>query len=130
MKLGLRHCLLALVVSASCLSATQGPTQQGSLTRSKTRLIASHEIRSVDRLTAYDLVASLRPMWLRNRDVQSQTLDRNVVVYFNNMRLGGKDALQSIDARSVASLEYFNATEAALKWGPGHEYGVIQVRTR
>lgn len=69
-------------------------------------------------------------MWFRNRDLQSQTLDSNVIVYLNNMRLGGKETLQSIDARSVASIEYFNAAEAGLKWGPDHRYSVIQVRTR
>ena len=130
MKLGLRHCLLALVVSASTLSASQGPPQRSSSAHSKTRLLAVEEIRSVERSTAYDLVVSLRPMWFRNRDLKSQTLDSNVIVYFNNMRLGGKETLRSIDARSVASIEYFNAVEAGLKWGPDHRYSVIQVRTR
>ena len=95
-------------------------------------MLLEEEIRGAQVATAYQLVARLRPEWLRGRgrvSVRDPTAGA-VVVYLNGMRQGGARALDAIVAETVLEMEYLNGQEATTRFGTGHGGGVILVRRR
>lgn len=87
------------------------------------------EIRASGSATAYDVVESLRPMWLRKRGTQSFFFDKDVIVYLDAARLGDRTALREIPAMTVASMRFLDAKDANFRYGQGHPYGAIVVST-
>ena len=79
--------------------------------------------------SAYDAVAALRSMWLRARGAGSQTDRSTVWVYIDNVRIGGTEALQTIQPRLVNTLRYYDGPSATSRWGVDHAAGVIFVST-
>jgi hypothetical protein len=79
---------------------------------------------------AYDLVRTLQPMWLRKRGANSIQRDGDIVVYLDNARLGGPEALRQVETISITSIRYYDPGAATFKFGSGHEHGVIQVSTQ
>jgi hypothetical protein len=95
-------------------------------------VLLEEEIRGVQVATAYQIVARLRPEWLRRRgraSVRDPTAGA-VIVYLNGMREGGVRALDVIGAETVLEMEYLNGQEATTRFGTGHGGGVILVRQR
>ena len=93
-------------------------------------MLLEHEIRGAQVATAYQVVARLRPEWLRRRgrvSLRDPTAGA-VVVYLNGMRQGGASALDAIMAETVLEMEYLNGQEATTRFGTGHGGGVILVR--
>ena len=78
-----------------------------------------------------DAVRQLRPHWLRTRGPTSlRNPGRSaIVVYVDDVRLGGVEYLETLRAASVASMEYLDGSEASVRFGTGHEGGAILVRT-
>ena len=107
--------------------------------------IARAEIAGSDAADAYELVASLRPEWLRSRGVQSWaestrgTADEDgavvqpgrdrILVYMDDRRLGGVDELRSIAPSDLDHLEFIGPREATYRYGSGHTHGVILLST-
>jgi hypothetical protein len=87
------------------------------------------EIRGSGSATAYDVVESLRPMWLTKRGTQSFFFDKDVIVYLDAARLGDRTALREIPAMTVASMRFLDAKDANFRYGQGHPYGAIVVST-
>ena len=73
---------------------------------------------------------SLRPNWLRTRGPQSIYRDGQIVVYQDNVRVGGPEALRVIPATDVLSMRFFDGPSATQRWGLDHGHGAIQVLTR
>ncbi len=95
-------------------------------------MLVEDEIRAVQVATAYEIVARLRPEWLRRRgrvSVRDPSAGA-VVVYLNGMRHGGVSTLDAIVAETVLEMEYLNGQEATIRFGTGHGGGVILVRQR
>lgn len=97
--------------------------------RRDSKLILLDEIRASGAATAFDLVQSLRPMWLNKRGPQSIQNEGEVHVYVGDTRMGDVDALREIAAASIASIRYLDAKEANYKFGQGHPYGAIVIST-
>lgn len=80
---------------------------------------------------AFELVQSLRPLWLNKRGPQTDVRlpaapkEGDVVVYLDRARLGGRDALREIAAASLVSIEFLDAAKASYRFGRGHPYGAI-----
>ncbi len=103
------------------------------------RLIARDEVAETRVSTAFDLVQSLRPQWLRARGSNSLRIvtrgDANwvadespIIVYQDGRVLGpGVELLRSIPHASIEQVEYFDAAEAQQRWGVGHPQGAIHV---
>lgn len=53
-----------------------------------------------------------------------------LMVYVENIRQGGPDALTHIRMTEVERIEFMSASEATLKYGTGHTGGAIVVRRR
>lgn len=100
-------------------------------------LITIEEIRGTSHATAHELIGALRPQWLRSRPPNSFSGARNasggasneVVVYVDNVRLGGAESLRGVRAEAVRSAAMVNAMNATQRWGTGHAAGAIVVIT-
>ena len=80
--------------------------------------------------TLYDAIQALRPNWLQTRGTNSLTQNPTVVqVYLDNTRLGGVDALNTINLSSVVYIRHYDGVAATARWGLDHGAGVIYVST-
>ena len=125
---------LWLVVLAACLgSACAGQSRAGSERRNPS-LIAETEIQEMQQAgirDLFELVSRQRPAWLQTRTERSLQLETIVLVYHNEARLGGVDALRGYPLLNVTSLRYLDAAEAGLLPGAGsaHVEGALVIRT-
>ena len=92
--------------------------------------ISRVEIDEVGPTSAYDLIQKLRPLWLRKRGPTSFTQEGDVVVYLDGTRLGERESLRTVATANLESLEFIDAGRATNRFGSGHVYGAILLRTR
>ena len=118
---------LLLLVTAACASSTQGGRTSG---RRDARVLGAEEIKASSASNMYDVIRSHRPEWLIKRGQTSINLEGDIVVYVDNVALGGPESLKSIDVQSVQSARFLNASEAQMRYGVGHMHGAIVVVTR
>ena len=122
--------LIGLVLVTGCASG--GSSSTPSVRRNRD-LILMDEIQRASAGNAYDLVQALRPNWFHTRGEHSisdgsQGLDV-LIVYLDNARLGGAQALRQIPVQTLTSIQYFDAKAATYRWGNGHTHGAILVST-
>jgi len=120
-RLAIAGCLVAVACGPAPRTAEPTPSR---------RVLLEDEIRGAQVATAYQIVARLRPEWLRRRGRASVRDPGAVVVYLNGMRQGGVSVLDAIVAETVLEMEYLNGQEATTRFGTGHGGGVILVRLR
>jgi hypothetical protein len=94
--------------------------------RRRSDVITPEEIRASHLLNAYELVAHLRPQWLRTRRLSVNTI--GVRVYYNGFYVGGPEALRQYDAASLTVLRYVNSNDARRLYDAS--VGVIAVMGR
>ena len=83
--------------------------------------------------SAYDVVQSLRPQWLRTRGLANLAQAagvEDIVIYLDNARLGNREAMRGVALGPVQFLRFFTAPEATQRWGAGHLHGAILISTR
>jgi hypothetical protein len=122
--------LLALIASAACTPAHPRTTETAAGARDR---LDSVEIHAVSASNLYDVVARLRPHWLRPPERRSFGLATEVVVYQDQMLLGGPDALRRIGAESAYSMRWLDGSTASNTLpglGSRHVAGAIVVLTR
>ena len=107
-------------------------------------LITADEIAKVNVVNGYEVVQKLRPAMLSQRQIASanghgglakdappikgtDVASGQIVVYMDGTRLGDVEQLRGITAASIATLRYYSASEAQVKWGSNHPGGVIEV---
>lgn len=90
-------------------------------------LLTAEEITSVSGkgATAFDVVQSLRPRWLKIRapflrgdPSQGPVRSQGAHVYLNDVDQGDVDYLKTIPAEQVAELRWLSANEAGSRFGP------------
>ena len=119
--------VLVMLVTAACASSTpSGRTAS----RRDARVLTADEIKASAASNMYDVIRSHRPEWLIKRGQTSINLEGDIVVYVDNVALGGPESLRSIDVQSVQSARFLNASEAQMRYGVGHMHGAIVVTTR
>lgn len=122
--------LVALAISctlAGCAAATTGQGKRGnSAELTETQLAATNS----DNL--YDAIAKLRPAWLSNRGPKSVTdmTLATVDVFIGGTMVGNTDYLREVRLLDVRSVRFWNAGEAATRFGMGHQRGVIELVRR
>jgi len=121
--------------------ATTGTNAGGSSTaaaknKANPELITTAEIEAANFRDAYEIVQRLRPNWFTKArasssgslsgtqvsgsggsmsGVQSGSGGGTLVVYLDNTRMGGTDALRDMSASAIASLQYMDAATATAK---------------
>ena len=118
--------VLALVL-VGCGTAASVPSGSGANRTAK--LISQAEIAHLDQAaTAYDIVAQSRPMWLMSRRYAGEST--KALVYLDGQRIGPIEILYDLDARAVASMQFVNAADASLQYGPVHPDGAIYITSQ
>lgn len=121
---------LAAIVLAACASApsSSGASTTPSRVRGSRDVITADELASIDVQNALQAVQRLRPNFLRAQGPTSITQgQQSVVVYVDNARMGGPEALEQIPITDVKEIRYLNATDATQRYGTGHTAGAIVV---
>jgi hypothetical protein len=116
--------------------------------REEGAVISQEEVDASGLVTAYDVVYALEPQWLRTRGYNSVNEGARgfadgmrgavtvvpgidaLVVYLDNSKMGGPDALREIQAFNVGSIRFLTPAQASYRWGLNHTHGVILVTSR
>lgn len=114
----------ALVLVLGCTPRPGGG--ESSNTRPDRNVITLPEVQAARIDNAYELVRTLHPMWLRKRG----SYEGEIVVYLNEARLGGPEALRHVETTNIAWIRYYDPGAANFKFGSGHQHGAIQVSTK
>ncbi|MEO8193854.1 MAG: hypothetical protein ABI681_08375 [Gemmatimonadales bacterium] len=120
-----------LVIVASCSPARQA--QEHPL--SSRTVLALDEIQAAKApgWTAYELIAELRPQFLRSRGAMSLRNNARpvfAVVYVDNLSYGGLQSLKTLSAGPIQRIEYLSAVDATTRFGTDHAGGAILITTR
>lgn len=126
--------LFAVAVCGGCASnSSTTHVEEGRTAARPPRLdrsVLTRELMLKNRFaTVYDAVAALRSMWLRPRGPESFMLPLEVLVYRDNTILGSVETLRTIQPTLVATVRFYDGTQATARWGVGHSAGVIHVST-
>jgi hypothetical protein len=137
---------MVLVVGAATACASAGGGSASAEAKKNPNLITTAEIDAASFRSAYDVVQRLRPNWFsRAAQAGSQTMGvsavsgaqtgggAGLVVYLDNARLGGVDALRDLPVSGIASLEFMDAGAAQSKLpgiGSSIISGAILARSR
>jgi hypothetical protein len=135
----MRHVNAALVccsfILAACATSAASGTRPAAA-KTNPDFIATAEIDAGTFRDAYDIVQRLRPNWFTKArassggglsgtqvsgsaggmsGVQSSSSSAGLVVYLDNARMGGPEALRDMSASSIQSLQYMDAATATAK---------------
>lgn len=117
--------VLLLALLAACAPAAAGGPGRSS------DLITAEEIQANPSPNAYELVRKLRPTWLRGRGVTSlrdPVAAGAIVVYLDESRFGGVEALRQISTSGVRSIRYLTPSSPGVRIQGNENAYVIQVR--
>ena len=78
----------------------------------------------------YVAIEALRSNWLVTRGADSFRTPSEVVVRYDDTRLGDVSTLHTINIKSVVYVRYYSGVEATGRWGLDHGAGVIFVSSR
>ena len=119
-----------MAILGAATSAVACATNQARPPRRLDRtVITREEMLHGNYTTAYDAVSALHSIWLRPRGVDSFIVPSIVWVYVDGIRVGGVDALQSIQPRLVNTIRFYDGASATSRWGVDNGAGVIHVST-
>ena len=117
----------AVAVALACSPPPGGG--DSNTARPDRNVITLAEVQAARTDNAYELIRTLHPMWLRKRGSNSIRYDGDIVVYMNNTRVGGLEALRQIETSGITSIRYYDPGQATYRFGSGHDHGAIQVST-
>ncbi|MEO6446449.1 MAG: hypothetical protein ABIZ91_08880 [Gemmatimonadaceae bacterium] len=120
-----------LALLAACASGPGGRNAAGR--GSRTDVIDRSEIARSNAQNAYDVIRTLRPVFLSSRGpstlLRTSSTTNAPVVYLDDNRYGDVASLRNIPVDHVFEIRYFSATQAQTRWGMDHPAGAIQIIT-
>ena len=122
--------VLALVGLAAAVIACGSAPRRAQASRDRD-VVTAAELAAVAGGTAYEAIQRLRPEYLRSRGVLSLDTPTPAlpVVYLDDVRAGGLEALHTIRVADVYEIRFYNASDATTRFGTGHPGGAIVVTT-
>lgn len=97
-------------------------------------VLTREQIMDAGATNLFDVVSRLRPQWLTVRTTRSFNLDSSIVVFQNDMHLGGPDALRQVGPELAYELRWVDGVRAAAMMpslaSGRHVEGAIIVSTR
>lgn len=115
-------------VPSASASGTTAP-KRGSST-----LIVEDEIRSAgNQRNVYELIDALRPGFMRMRAgaAASESGNMRIRVYVDDRRYGESvESLRDLGTSGIVEIRRISAADATLRWGTGHDGGVILITTK
>lgn len=112
----------ALLVACASTQAPAGP-------RVERDVLTAEQLSTSSYATAFDALEALRINWLKPRGTDSFRSPSTVVVYLDNVKLGGVETLRTLQLPSIRYIRHYDSSRANARWGLGHGAGVIQVVT-
>jgi hypothetical protein len=119
---GLLKLVLALVVIGGALGCSSSGAAPKTTAGPKVDpdLIVATEFDGKGFRDAYDIVQRLRPNWFTKKTGGSAarrmgTAGSGLVVYLDNARMGGVDALRQLQTGSIESLRFLDAADATAR---------------
>jgi hypothetical protein len=96
------------------------------------KVITEDEIRSAQEATIYDVIAKLRPEYLRDRGpIALVGGARDVAtVFLNQQEYGPIPILRQVPASDIAEVRYYSGIDAVTRFGRAYGTGVIQLISR
>ncbi len=128
MRFSTRAFIVASLLGLAVGCAPPKPSAD-STPRSDRNLLTMDQLRGQPYQNAYEAVQALRSTWLKPRGSDSFNAPSVVVVYLDNVKLGGVEALQGLQLSTIQSIRHYDASAANARWGVGHASGAIQVIT-
>ena len=113
----------AAVIVAGCASG--GAAGASSPPAGSRYVVTPQELASNSDRSLYELLQQLHPAFLRSRDVSS--VHQPVDVYVDGARTEGVEQLRQIRASSVKEVRFYEPADANLRFGTGHNGGLIAV---
>lgn len=109
-------------------------TKAGSGSKTDPNVITREQIMAANANNLHDVVARLRPQWLRTPAPTSINMNNEIVVFQDQMQLGGPDALRQLSPELAYELRWMDGVRASAAL-PGlmsgrHIEGVIIVSTK
>lgn len=117
--------ILSLLLVVGCAAGRQGGSGGGDR-----NVLTPEELQSTGAQDAYGAVQALRANWLQARGPDSFRSPSQVLVYVDDVRIGGVENLRTITLPQIGFIRYFDGREASGRWGLDHGQGVIFVSTR
>jgi hypothetical protein len=123
--------LVALVlcsVIGACAPAP-GATQAGSAPGARNNVLTQAQLSATNSMNLYDAIPKLHPDWLSSRGPTSVTdaTATSVSIFMGGTMLGKAEALRDVPVIDVAEVRYWDAGQAAARFGMGHPRGVIEI---
>jgi hypothetical protein len=121
-----------LVLLTACGGASRGSRGPGEAAPARSSdVVTLEDLAKVSSAsTLFEALHMLRPNWfLRNPSTLRPEKEGDIVVYLDQSRLGGPEALRTIQVVSVTLVRHYSASEAEARFGLGHLHGAIQVVT-
>jgi len=127
-----RVAFLAFLLGAGMLWGCASTKTDGA--GSNLDLITREQIMQTGATNLFDVVNRLRPRWLQVHTTRSFSMETEIVVFQNDMQLGGPDALKQLSPEIAFEIRWLDGTRAAATL-PGlmsgrHIAGAIIVSTR
>jgi hypothetical protein len=121
---------LAFLVVVLLSACGTGPPPADTGPQRDRDILTPEDFATGDFSNAYDVVRALRSQWLRTRGIDSFRSPTEVLVYWDDVRIGGVEELKRINLTTVAYIRYFDGLAASARWGLDHAQGVIFVSSR
>ena len=130
MRYAMRNTTAVLLSLAllGCLSSQSAQSGQPA-SRGDRRILTGAELREQHYNSAYEAIEALRGNWLVARGPDSFASPSVVLVYMDNVKLGGIETLRAVEISTLESIEHLDANSATARWGVGHGAGVILITT-
>ena len=130
----MQRTIIALTLFLSVAACGSGPSPTGGLGFRNRSVLTAEEIDASrsGSWTAYDLIAGLRPEYLRSRGSSSlrNLAPVTATVYVDEMRFGDLEALRTMSADQILFIQYVNAADATTRFGTDHFGGAILITTK
>jgi hypothetical protein len=117
--------LAVLMFSSACSSGRKS----NNVPRQDRNVITGAELIEGRYITVYEAIEALRPPWLAPRGPDSFLAPSEVLVYLDNVKLGGVSNLRNLNLHSIRYIRHYDGPDATARWGVGHAAGVILVAT-
>ncbi len=114
---------------AACASA--GPAGQPSA--SSSNVISRAELDAAGSVNVYDVIARLRPNFLRSRgptSVMNASARTVAAVFVDDTEFGDLESLRRFPAMRIAEIRYYSGPEATTRFGSAFGAGVIALKPR
>ena len=118
--------LAVLMFSSACSSGRKSDN----VPRQDRNVITGAELIEGHYITVYEAIEALRPPWLTPRGPDSFLAPSEVLVYLDNVKLGGVSNLRNLNLHTISYIRHYDGPDATARWGVGHAAGVILVATQ